>query len=335
MSHKSPSGVKRSLSSPRVWAHLSEPVPVPSSSGKIHFMERKPARLATLVMMLATGALPGMEISSFAVTPDAGRMKATIQGSWEPGADHIIEDSVDLIIWNRISPVMRPAQGALAWNHWQSAYFPLASGSKGRFYRVRRLPNADSVPSAGTLNPKGRLWQLGPAGTPLGYTTSGGWRIAMNLSTITVTSPDGLGTYQYWGHSHENLNGKHLKDWLGTHRTMILPGGAMITLVADGPQGVVESVSIYDVDQTHKIDTTNNSITMSLMAVRVGESAEPDGETMRIWHIGNGRYYAENIYHQEASGDTQQEAVPLGTTGGDAAPNQVNDLYDDKRLGHT
>jgi len=55
-------------------------------------------------------------------------------------------------------------------------------------------------------------------------------------------------------------------------------------------------------------------------------------------HLGGGRFYAENIYSQEVSGNVttvQQEVIPLGSTGGDASPNQVNDLYDDPRLGGT
>ena len=112
----------------------------------------------------------------------------------------------------------------------------------------------------------------------------------------------------------------------------------MIPLKASGPQGVVDAVSIYDLDQTHKLNMTNNTVAMSVPLVRVGEAAEPDGETMRIWHIGSGRYYAENVYTQETAGEgaaAQQDEVPLGATGGDANPNQVNDYYDDPRLGHT
>jgi len=244
--------------------------------------------------------------------------------------------------------VMRPALGTLEWSHRQSSFqtiapffsgTSLASRNLRRFYRVREVRPADASPAGGsTTAPTGRLSQPAGPGSPARYVTSAGWLVIMDLSTITVISPDEKATYQHWGHPHENLNGKHVKDWLTTRRTMLLPGNAMITLKASGPHGVVDAVSIYDVDQTHKLNMTNNTVAMSALLVRVGEATEPDGETMRIWHIGNGRYYAENVYSEETTGEgsaAQQDEVPLGATGGDANPNQVNDYYDDLRLGHT
>ena len=199
-------------------------------------------------------------------------------------------------------------------------------------------PAADAPPQVISNVPIGRLTQPDGPGGHVHYITSAGWDIRLNLSTVTITSSDGKSTYQHWGHPHENLNGKHLKDWLGTYRTMLLPGDVMITMKATGPQGVIEALSIYDADQTHKIDTTNNTVTLSTLHVRVGEASEPDGEAMRFFHIGSGRYYTENIYTQNNASDgtdAVQREIPLGTTGGDANPNQVNDLYDDTRLGHT
>lgn len=302
----------------------------------------------TVVMWQGAGILAAQKITSFSLTPEAGHLRAAFQGTWEPGTAYIIEDSPDMITWNQVSPVMHPAQSLLNWSHlqytfpsWADALLSetvLAVRNTRWFYRVRKLPPADAAPQVVPTTPMGRLVQAGGANSPLTYITHAHWTIKMDQSTITVTDPGGKATYQHWGHPHENLNGKHTKDWLGTHRTMILPGGAMITMKATGPHGVVEAVSIYDVDQTHKLNMTNNTVAMSVPLVRVGEAAEPDGETMRFWHIGRGCFYAENIYTQETAGDgtsIPQEEIPLGTTGGEASPTQVNDLYDDKRLGHT
>ena len=66
--------------------------------------------------------------------------------------------------------------------------------------------------------------------------------------------------------------------------------------------------------------------------------ADADGETASITHNGTGWYY-ENVYNQAlpvngAPSPKVPGVVPLGQLI-DASPNQVNDLYDDPRVGHT
>lgn len=304
--------------------------------------------------MSGMARVSAQEITSMTLTAEGEGIRASLEGTWETGRDYVIEDSADLLTWHQISPVIQATGNTWKWSHLQSSWWHFTSeslpfwwenhaetalGDRGRrwFYRVRLLPTADEAPLVIPTVPMGRLTQAA-ANAPLTYLSHNGWTIKIDQSTITVTDPTGIATYQHWGHPHENLNGKHVKDWLTTKRTMVLPGGVRLTMTADGPHGVVNAVSIYDVDQTHKIDTTDNSVTMSVPRVRVGEAAEPDGETMRFWHIGKGRYYAENIYLQETVGEgaeVRQIEVPLGTTGGTENPNQVNDYYDDPRLGHT
>lgn len=314
-------------------------------SGFPPFQPSNAPLILALCVCHVIGLSSAQETTSFSWASETGGIRAKLQGTWQPGQDYIIEDSTDLVSWNRVSPVMKPVQGTLDWSHKQSlgggefySGTSLFHRNVRRFYRLRKLPPADAPPQTISTVPTGRLSQPNGPTNPVFYTTSSGWNITLDRSTVTITSADGKATYQHWGHPHENLNGKHLKDWLGVYRTMILPGDVTITMKATGPQGVVEALSIYDVDQTHKIDTTNNSVILSTLLVRVGETSEPDGETMRFFHIGNGRYYTENVYTQDTAGDgtdAVQHEVPLGSTGGDANPNQVNDLYDDPRLGHT
>lgn len=49
----------------------------------------------------------------------------------------------------------------------------------------------------------GSIWafQIGPDGA---------------VRSVTITDPAGKNTVQHWGDPHENLNGKHIKDWKGS-----------------------------------------------------------------------------------------------------------------------
>ena len=46
------------------------------------------------------------------------------------------------------------------------------------------------------------------------YESSGGYCIGI-MRTITIVDPLRMNTVQHWGDPHENLNGKHIKDWGG------------------------------------------------------------------------------------------------------------------------
>ncbi|MBN9429892.1 MAG: hypothetical protein J0H09_25660 [Burkholderiales bacterium] len=203
------------------------------------------------------------------------------------------------------------------------------------------------------VKPRGGLTQ-DPAG-PLTYVTrSGESTIKIDRHTITVTrtvswagGQSGF-TWQVWGDPHENLNGKHIKDWLGLRRTLLLSDGTKITMHADGPDRVVHTTSIYDGPQSHQIGNTTNLLRHSCVNTAVAqqrEAQEYDGETVHLTLLPQpgsvvGGLFAINIYDEQpvAGGGTSWQFVPtpLGETGaGDLNPNQVNDLYDDPRLGHT
>ncbi len=154
-------------------------------------------------------------------------------------------------------------------------------------------------------------------------------------------------TYQLWGESdngklgpasHENLNGKHIKDKLGTNRSIIFPDGTKITLVATAPwySGEVTTISIYSGNSAHRINLVNNKIEYSASNATTAKNmddAEADGETSSFEITTTGLLFY-NIYEENTPGNKIMNRVNLGSLIKDN-PTQVNDLYDDTRLGHT
>ncbi len=181
------------------------------------------------------------------------------------------------------------------------------------------------------------------------YATSGGGRILIDMDGhITLTHDDYPNfKIEFWGivslpggdinsGNHESLNGKHIKDRVGNRRTFIFPDGAKITMVAAGEAEPLISVSIYEGNEGHRIMATCNTVsesttTGSLAAQRDNEEA--DGETSTIEITATGLTWA-NIYTENTPGNKVNEYVLLGKLVL-ANPNQVNDFYDDPRLGHT
>lgn len=192
---------------------------------------------------------------------------------------------------------------------------------------------------------RGQLSQVDGPGTPITYLTHGGFTIKVDRHTITVTDPWGMNTTEHWGDPHENLNGKHIKDWGGStgwdgqQRSIVLADGAKVTMTSPGAHGVVLATSIYDGDQNLQIDNAGNIIEHhgnDAADTRSRDDAQHDGETALFETdpvTGSATY--SNIYVEDSSFSTTPVDVPLGTTGGCANPNQVNDLFDDPRLAHT
>ena len=302
---------------------------------------------------LAMSPAAAQQVSAFTLEPAAGppegRYVAALEATLPGAIDHIVEDSPDLLTWNRVSPLLLPAGSELAWGHTQAAPLfgtPLhIDGSQDwqtrRFYRVRPLPAAGDIPAGPPAGAAGRLTRPVPEG-PYILTTPAGWIIQSNATTLTISSPAGP-KYELWGAGgHENLRGKHLKDMLGTRRSILLPGDTMVTVTLTTqamtyPAGTIHLISIYDGDQSHRLNIQTGAVEMSATATRAGEAAEADGETGRIWDTGAGLFF-ENLYDKPNPGNgapLPQTAVPLGRTFGPANPNQVNDYYDDPRVGHT
>ncbi len=191
---------------------------------------------------------------------------------------------------------------------------------------------------------RGTLTQAGGAGSPMMYLTREGYTIKIDLHTITVTDPQGHNTVEHWGDPHENLNGKHIKDWGGEpewdgSRRSILVGGAKLTMHAAGPQGVVLETAIYDGDRNLRFTNTTNTVVHFIhdaADTAARDAAEYDGETAAFETdpVALTAIY-RNVYNEDPAFLRVEGERMLGTTGGCANPNQVNDLYDDPRLGHT
>lgn len=221
--------------------------------------------------------------------------------------------------------------------------------AQNAYFRIDACKRIDDLP--------GEMRQEA-AGDPMQYTTRGGrWTIKVDASTITVTRTTHCqgATVETWGHPHENLNGKHIKDWLTDRRSLLLDDGTKITMHADGPQQVVRLMSIYDGPNSFEIDNDNNTIShqsTDLTVAQQRDEGEADGETAHVKLVPDsapgalGHVDFRNIYTQDNPGPAPQcltgpldplcVEVPLGTTGDFYLnPNQVNDLFDDPRLAHT
>jgi hypothetical protein len=179
---------------------------------------------------------------------------------------------------------------------------------------------------------------------------SGRWTVLVNQHQIIATRKMGgafASKWEVWGDPHENLNGKHIKDWEGTRRTLLLDDGTKITMDALGAQGLVHTTSIYDGAQSHEIGNAGNQLRHSCVHAQTAmqrDAAEYDGEAAFVMVLRSptsiaGSLFSENIYTETpgTAGDVRifSPAI-LGETGEqEVNSNQVNDFYDDPRLGHT
>lgn len=177
------------------------------------------------------------------------------------------------------------------------------------------------------------------------YETSGGYCIGMHGHTITIVDPLRMNTVQHWGDPHENLNGKHIKDWGGAdawdgrRRSILLDDGTKITMEAVGPHGVNDWTSIYDGSVNLQYDNGLRQavhISADQADTDAREQAQYDGETAQFTtNVTTAVADYINLYVENDAFITMETVVPLGSTGGFANPRQVNDLFDDPRMPHT
>ncbi len=193
--------------------------------------------------------------------------------------------------------------------------------------------NNDSTTSAATSSCEPLLVESASGG-PLLYTTRDCWTVKVDAHTITIQDPVKTGSYQTWGDPHENLNGKHVKDWLSDRRSIVF-GGAMVTMIAEGPTAVVDSLTIYDGPRSYTIVNVGNMVidhTDDEVSTLARDAVEADGEAGCLANKADGGLLFDNTYQQDADIDgTPLEMVPalvrIGETFGPANPNQVNDYY--------
>lgn len=183
------------------------------------------------------------------------------------------------------------------------------------------------------------------AGVPIRYTTAAGFIVQIDKHRIWIQDPWGMNKVEHWGDPHENLNGKHIKDWGGvagwdgSRRTILIDGGAKVTMEAAGPQGVVLHTSIYGGQQNLQIDNSMNTIPhhgIDAADIAARDATQADGETARFTvdpATAAGLY--DNVSNEDSGFNVVPFDVPLGETGGCANPNHVKDFFDDPRMPHT
>lgn len=187
------------------------------------------------------------------------------------------------------------------------------------------------------------------------YVSASGVTIKINAhGVVTYTDASTFSndfTIQIWGSdetdnsylygSHENLNGKHIKDRLGLNRTILHPSGLKITCVSSGSNvftwaDYFTSITIYDGAIVHHINLVTNEVEYSGVNQYIADNLdanEADGETSTYEVVGNMLYFF-NTYTENELGNKVIERVDLGSLD-HTNPNQVNDLFDDPRLAHT
>ncbi len=196
---------------------------------------------------------------------------------------------------------------------------------------------------AGLLSPGTGLYE---------YQSGGGVTIKINrgdiegltITLIDVSYPNQI-TYQLWGNTaeseeyaamHENLNGKHIKNRIGSNRTIFFPDGTKLTCVAAGPDKSVTAISIYDGPNVHHINITCNKLEYSASNEAIAkrlDAMQPDGETSTYELTSTGLMFY-NIYTEDTPGNKVEERINLGSLIYDE-PKQIYDHYDDPRIAHT
>jgi hypothetical protein len=190
-----------------------------------------------------------------------------------------------------------------------------------------------------------------PATGVLSYSTNGGGLIEVTASgVITLRHNDYPGfRIELWGglvddgngqpvysNNHENLNGKHIKDRVGSRRSIIFPDGAKLTIVTEGAQGRLLEFSIYDGDIVHHVNPTCRTLEVSARNrayVEYLDGHQADGETSAIEITDTGLIWVD-IYQEDTPGTQVEQRTELGEIFSDQ-PGVVNDYYDDPDRGDT
>ena len=198
-----------------------------------------------------------------------------------------------------------------------------------------------------SVTPTGNLVVLSP--DEYSFKTSGGAIISISLIKGIQIKHEAYSNLklELWGETevngktrnsanHETLNGKHIKDRIGTRRTIIFPDGAKITMVTESKYGPLLSVTIIDGAEVHRINANCSMVEQSEINQGLAkqiDDAEPDGETGTIEITATGLLFV-NTYTEETPGKKLLERIVLGELFLNNL-NHVKDYYDDPNLGHT
>lgn len=181
------------------------------------------------------------------------------------------------------------------------------------------------------------------------YRTKGGGVVIWDSVSVQIRHEDYPNfKYELWGgvtvngvvqftYNRENLNGKHIKNKIGSNRTIIFPDGAKITLAAPSDTLPVLTLSIYDNADSYRFNLTcNRTLEHSLANACISQAldrAEADGEAGSFEIYPTGLMFF-NLYTEDTPGNRVENRYNLGELVRDN-PNNVRDHFDDPRLGHT
>lgn len=179
--------------------------------------------------------------------------------------------------------------------------------------------------------------------------TSGGGKIIVNPELYITIEYDSYPnfTLELWGTvdingqkknagTHENLNGKHIKDRLASTRTILFPDGAKLTVIAEGVYQRIVSVTLFDGDKVHHINSICNTLEYSGSSAIVAQwldAEQPDGEAGGFEITSTGLIFY-NSYTENVKGTKENDRYNLGGLE-KGKLNLINDYYDDPRIGHT
>lgn len=126
-----------------------------------------------------------------------------------------------------------------------------------------QIPPCQYEPIRTTERQSASLTQSG-AGQEIDYTDTGGYKVEMNGSTVTVMNPDGSQYVKEWGDPHQDQNGT-TTNWDSPQKTLTLPDGTQITMNAQAANTEIQSTSIKDQNNSISVDNTTNTITSADM----------------------------------------------------------------------
>lgn len=189
-----------------------------------------------------------------------------------------------------------------------------------------------------------------PVSGKYSYLTTGGATITLNPKVqVIITHKDYAGfKLEFWGYvipspgdtlivgNHENLNGKHIKDRIGTNRSILFPDGTKLTMRGLGWDTLTVSISIIEGKQVHHLNGRCGKWNISQLSEDLAtqlDEAVADGETCSFEISGTGLLFV-NIYQEDTPGNKVFNRVILGELER-ASPSLVRDFYDDPRFGHT
>ena len=245
----------------------------------------------------------------------------------------LVETSLDLQRWIPASDVINGNTNAIQWQTTECASL------QHRFYRISERTSPFTTTTA-----QGRLNESQPGA--FDFTTVGGWKIGIDTNSMRLTDPSGANFFQLWGSVHENLNGKHLKDIQGSTRSFLLSDDTLITVQLDrtktpsgqNSMGLVTFISIYDAEESHRIDMQIHRVVTSSFIYRYQEAEEPDGELAQFFYNDDG-LRMENVIETRddctrLTPGVLHDRVPIAQTYVDT-PSRVDDLFDDPTRGDT